>query len=169
MRTITRPTTLALAAALLVGSAIGVHAQSDAPSADPMAPAPITGHYSFSGNQTVSPTVTREGDVTHYRGGETWEGIGVTSSDPRFAGKASFTFDRDIHPGQVGAVWGTGTITNEAGSWTGPSVGVIRPGDGVAWRTWDQFTGSGAYEGLSVMLIKENTGEFEGVIVPTPE
>ena len=61
-----------------------------------------------------------------------------------------------------------GSITNEAGSWTGSTVGVIRPEDGIAWRTWDQFTGSGAYEGLSVMLDKESNGEFEGVIVPGP-
>lgn len=134
-----------------------------------MAPAAITGRYIFDGDQTVTPTITREDGVAHYRGGETWVRIDMESSDPRFAGEASFTFDRDVYPGQLGAVWGTGTITNEAGSWTGPSIGVIRPGDGVAWRTWDQFTGAGEYEGLSVMLIKENDGQFEGVILPTPE
>jgi len=36
-------------------------------------------------------------------------------------------------------------------------------------RTWDHVTGSGAREGLSVMLITENDGQFEGVILPTPE
>jgi hypothetical protein len=169
MRAITRTTTLALAATLLVGGSPGIHAQSPEPSADPLAPAHITGRYTYGGHQTVSPTVTVEDGVTHYRGGETWEGIGVSSSDPRFTGKASFTFDRDLYPDRFGAVWGTGVITNEAGSWTGTSVGAIRPGDGIAWRTWDQFTGSGAYEGLTIMLIKENTGEFEGVILPTPE
>jgi hypothetical protein len=169
MRTITRSTTIALTAMLVAGSALPVHAQSPEPSSDPMAPVHITGRYTFSGHQTVSPTVTVEDGVTQYRGGETWEGIGVASSDPRFAGRASFTFDRDLYPGRFGAVWGAGTITNEDGSWTGTSVGPIRPGDGIAWRTFDQFTGTGAYEGLTVMLIKENTGEFEGVILPTPE
>jgi hypothetical protein len=146
--------------------------QSSVPGAEvadvPMPPAQVTGRYIYDGIQTGRPEFSRSEDgVEHFRG-DSWAGITVESSDPRLAGEASFTLDRDIYPGRFGTVRGTGVITNEAGSWTGSTVGVIRPDDGIAWRTWDQFTGSGAYEGLSVMLDKESNGEFEGVIVPGP-
>lgn len=159
-------TTLALAAGLLAGGTLGVHAQSPGPSPDPMAPAHLTGRYIFDGDQTVSPTITSEGGVTHYRGGETWVRIAVESSDPRFAGEASFTFDRDVYPGGVGVTWGTTVITTEAGSWTGWGLGPILPSDGNAWGNLDQLTGSGAYEGLSAIILQDSSGGFEGVIVP---
>jgi hypothetical protein len=146
--------------------------QSSVPGAEvadeSMPPAQVSGRYIYDGIQTQRPEFSRSEDgVEHFRG-DSWAGITVESSDPRLAGEASFTLDRDIYPGRFGTVWGTGIITNEAGSWTGSTVGVIRPDDGIAWRTWDQFTGSGAYEGLSVILDKESNGEFEGVIVPGP-
>jgi hypothetical protein len=133
-----------------------------------MSPSQVSGRYIYERSQTRHSELFRSEDGVERFPGDSWAGITVESSDPRLAGEASFTLDRDIYPGRIGIVWGTGVITNEAGSWTGSTVGVIRPEDGIAWRTRDQFTGSGAYEGLSVMLDKESNGEFEGVIVPGP-
>jgi hypothetical protein len=133
-----------------------------------MSPSQVSGRYIYQRSQTRHRELFRSEDGVERFPGDSWADITVESSDPRLAGEASFTLDRDIYPGRIGIVWGTGVITNEAGSWTGSTVGVIRPEDGIAWRTWDQFTGSGAYEGLSVMLDKESNGEFEGVIVPGP-
>lgn len=50
MHTTSRITTLTLASALLVDGGLGVHAQSDDASADPMAPAHLTGRYIFDGD-----------------------------------------------------------------------------------------------------------------------
>jgi hypothetical protein len=133
-----------------------------------MSPSQVSGRYIYERSQTRHPELFRSEDGVERFPGDSWADITVESSDPRLAGVASFTLDRDIYPGRIGVVWGTGVITNEAGSWTGSTVGIIRPEDGISWRTRDQFTGSGAYEGLSVMLDKESNGEFEGVIVPGP-
>jgi hypothetical protein len=133
-----------------------------------MSPSQVSGRYIYQRSQTRHRELFRSEDGVERFPGDSWADITVESSDPRLAGEASFTLDRDIYPGRIGIVWGTGVITNEAGSWTGSTVGIIRPEDGISWRTRDQFTGSGAYEGLSVMLDKESNGEFEGVIVPGP-
>lgn len=166
MRTIARSTTLILAVALLAGSTVGVAAQSSEPSLDPLAPAHVSGQFIFDGDQTVSPTITTEDGVTRYRGGETWTGIGVEASDPRLAGELSSTFDRDVHPGDIGVVWGTTAITNDAGSWTGTFIGPIRREDTYVWPAVVRLAGNGAYEGLSAIILQDNRGRFEGVLLP---
>lgn len=166
MRTINRLTTLALAATLLAATTLGAAAQSPAP--DPMAPAHVTGRFIFDGDQTVNATITTEDGVTRYRGGETWTGLTIEASDPRLAGKMTSTFDRDVYPGSVGVAWGTSTITNDAGSWSGPFVLPITA-PGWTWRGASHYTGSGAYEGLSVLMLQEAGGSsFEAVILPGP-
>ena len=78
------------------------------------------------------------------------------------------TFDRDVHPGSVGVVWGTSTITNDAGSWSGSFLFPITSA-GWTWRGASHYTGSGAYEGLSVIMLQEAGGSsFEAVILPGP-
>jgi hypothetical protein len=134
-----------------------------------MSPAFVTGRYIFSGTQTASPEYSRSEDGVEHVRGDSWEGITVDSSDPRLTGKASFVLDRDIYPGRVGAGWGTVLITNESGSWTGSDVTLIRPGDGNSWPGLSRMTGTGDYEGLSVLLLDaEGTGEFEAVCLPGP-
>ena len=130
---------------------------------------PLPGRYIFNGTQTAVPEYSRSEDgVDHWRG-DSWEGITVESSDPRLTGEASFVLDRDIYPGRVGAGWGTTLITNENGSWTGSGPSLIRPGDGNSWPGLDRMTGTGDYEGLSVVLLDaEGNGEFEAVIFPGP-
>jgi hypothetical protein len=134
-----------------------------------MAPAFVTGRYIWSGTQTAPPErSTSEDGMQHIRG-DSWAGITVESSDPRLTGEASFVLDRDIYPGQVGAGRGTVLIENENGSWTGSVVLLIRPADGNSWPGVSRMTGTGDYEGLSVLLLgSDGTGEFEAVILPGP-
>ncbi len=148
------------------GAATDDPAMSTEPSLDPLAPAHVSGQFIFAGDQTISPTITTEDGVTRYRGGETWTGIRVEASDPRLMGELSSTFDRDVHPGDIGVVWGTMTITNDAGSWTGTFIGPIRREDASVWPVMEQLTGNGAYEGLSAIILQDNRGRFEGVILP---
>jgi len=163
------PLVTAIAIGLLAGSAFGVAAQDAEVSDESMSPAVVTGRYIFNGTQTASPEYSRSDDgVEHWRG-DSWEGITVESSDPRLTGEASFVLDRDIYPGGVGAGWGTTLITNENGSWTGSGPSLIRPGDGISWAGLARMTGTGDYEGLSVVLLDaEGNGEFEAVIFPGP-
>jgi hypothetical protein len=166
MRTNARSASLILAVALVAGNTIGVGAQSTEPSLDPLAPAHVSGRFIFDGDQTVSPTITTEDGVTLYRGGETWTGIGVEASDPRLAGVLSSTFDRDVHPGDIGVVWGKTVITNDAGSWTGTFIGPIRREDTYVWPAVVQLSGNGAYQGLRAIILQDNRGRFEGVLLP---
>jgi hypothetical protein len=134
-----------------------------------MAPAFVTGRYIWSGTQTAPPErSTSEDGMQHIRG-DSWAGITVESSDPRLTGEASFVLDRDIYPGRVGAGRGTVLIENENGSWTGSVMLLIRPADGNSWPGVSRMTGTGDYEGLSVLLLgSDGTGEFEAVILPGP-
>jgi hypothetical protein len=164
------PLVTAIAIGLLAGSAFGVAAQDDAEVSDEaMSPAFVTGRYIFNGSPVPGrERSTSEDGVEHIRS-DSWEGITVESSDPRLTGKAAFVMDRDIYPGGVGAGWGTTLITNENGSWTGSGSNLIRPGDGISWAGLDRLTGTGDYEGLSVVLLDaKGNGEFEAVIFPGP-
>jgi hypothetical protein len=131
-----------------------------------MAPARVTGRLIFDGDQTVFATITTDDGITRYRGGETWTGVSVEASDLRLAGEMTSTFDRDVHPGTVGVVWGTSTITNDAGSWSGSFVFPITAAS-YTWKGATQYVGSGAYEGLSAIMLQEAGGtSFEAVILP---
>jgi hypothetical protein len=163
------PLVTAIAIGLLAGSAFGVAAQDAEVSDEAMSPAVVTGRYIFNGTQTASPEYSRSEDGVDSWRGDSWEGITVESSDPRFTGEAAFELDRDIYPGRVGAGWATVLITNENGSWTGSDVHLIRPNDGNSWPGLSRLTGTGDYEGLSVVLLDaKGNGEFEAVIFPGP-
>ena len=101
-----------------------------------------------------------------------------TSDDPRFSGTGEYTSNSNTYPTamteDVTVGWGTQSLTTEeGGTWTAraETFGLIL-GDESLIPIW--FDGSGAYEGLSAMLIQQveqlDNGQyrfnFDGWVVP---
>lgn len=127
-------------------------------------------HFSYAGGSgpylDVPYTQTTVGDVVQYRGGvSAWD---FTTTDPRIGGHARFQFSIDGY-GAVGPEWGTLTITNTNGAWTGPCTGASwASGDRTLLGCW--LVGSGAYAGFSAYYTVSDTGSggagMDGVIFP---
>ena len=168
MKKFRTPLVTAIAIGLLGRLGVGVAAQDDAAVSDEsMSPPSSPDDISSTGARQPSRNVPPPRMAWSTSGATPWAGITVESSDPRLTGEAAFVLDRDIYPGGVGAGWGTTLITNENGSWTGSGASLVRPGDGISWAGLDRLTGTGDYEGLSVVLLEgEGNGEFEAVIFP---
>lgn len=91
--------------------------------------------------------------VTQYRGGIVR--MTQTMNDPRVTGLVRFEFAMDAYT-TAASEWGTFTLLNEAGTWTGTCTGGSwMEGDGVAWGCW--LVGSRGYEGYTFFqaVVKE--------------
>lgn len=104
-----------------------------------------------------------------------WE-FRVSTNDPRLDGTFEFHQNiyeflaNDMYSGTVHS--GTGRITNDDGSWTSEFHGFAQPGKNAYHNGHYalQFTGEGAYEGLSAMLLMTpvpgSHWDVQGILFP---
>lgn len=152
--------------------------QSVAPgaSADPLAPAWVTGTIQLAPSCDNPPMVMSDG-VGQYRGvrcgPQTW-----VTSDPRLSGSAVASWNLDSYFGVPGTATGTVSVwsaayevTNDAGSWScwdtaGLSLG---PGTSATPVNPEALTceGAGAYDGLmAILVLPETDRTISGLIFP---
>jgi hypothetical protein len=91
-------------------------------------------------------------------------------SDPRLAGTWRTVINRDVYRDSVSDVWTSAArIDNAEGSWLGHFTGYLDPDDG-RWYHQGILTGTGAYEGLTAIVFKTNTGamsyDVHGMVFP---
>jgi hypothetical protein len=105
---------------------------------------------------TKGPTTEKVGDVTQYRGGMVT--MAQAMNDPRVTGEVFYDWSLDSWT-VAGTEWGTYTLTNDGGAWTGPCTGgAWAEGDGVAWGCW--LSGSGGYEGYTFyQVVNKDLGQ----------
>jgi len=106
--------------------------------------------------------------------GESWQVQVTDVSDPRLAGTWRKVINSDTYVGGP-SVWSSAArIDNSAGSWLGRLTGWRGPdevGYGNAFSPWHSqgvFTGTGAYEGLTAVILMMDTGahSIQGVVFP---
>lgn len=92
-------------------------------------------------------------------------------SDPRASGREVLHIETTwIEPEDVTGTWtGEGILTNDGGSWTGNTEGVVGP-----WANYNKgevfYVGQGAYESLTLHLLAAGTNErmwYAGWIEPS--
>lgn len=100
-------------------------------------------------------TNVKVGDITASRGVE----LTCTDamSDPRAGGHRTVSAAIDTHVDQSAELWGTSTLTNQAGSWQGMFFGTIDPGY-ATHHLRGLMRGTGAYAGLLLRLDVEGAG-----------
>jgi hypothetical protein len=146
---------LVLTVGLLAGSAVGVAAQEDDGTADPV----------FFSVRFIPSDAVRMAEVTTEDGvtkqlGNCWAPIVVDASDPRLDG--DLTFCADAHwfgalEGSPSVGFGTYRLVNEEGAWQGSETLAewLDPESGETMGAGGGVTilaGEGAYEGLSAVL-----------------
>ena len=185
MRGIKSGASVILSLGLLVGSSIGVAAQSEEP--DPMkgeavAPTRVTGEVGW-GLSCTGPDTVVEGDVIHERNWDcspqTW-----TASDPRLSGASVSRWNDDAYlvDGRYTVVLtGLEILTNDAGAWvctgTGLYEGLGLDELGLLGDATTTCVGQDGYDGLTAVLVRSQgirAEEFVGLIVsgdlpPLPE
>ena len=105
----------------------------------------------------------------HYRGGSAT--CSVTNTDPRVAGGAIYTWEKDVWPTNDGygqTQWGAGRLENAGGAWVGTYTGIATSETGDILTFW--YTGTGGYKGLSYYMWFTvhftETGQTHGLIFP---
>jgi len=105
----------------------------------------------------------------HYRGGSAT--CSVTNTDPRVAGGAIYTWEKDVWPTADGfgqTQWGAGRLENSGGAWVGTYTGIATSETGDILTFW--YTGTGGYKGLSYYMWQtvhfEMPGVTHGLIFP---
>lgn len=187
MRGIKTGSSVVLCIGLLVGSSIGVAAQSGEPDpmrAEAVAPTRVTGEVGW-GLSCTGPDTVVEGDVIHERNWDcspqTW-----TASDPRLSGESVSRWNDDAYlvDGRY-AVFMTGLdiLTNDAGAWACTGSGLYESlgfDAGALELLGDATTtcvGQDGYEGPTAVLVRSrgNRAEefvgliFSGDLPPLPE
>ncbi len=144
--------TSALISVCLVLGGLPVLAQETSPS-----PVPIPAGSLDLGDRTLvlatttdlvelqDSTQTQNGDILQSRD-LVWQ-YQFHSTDPRLDGTFEEVINYDLRPDGSADMWGTGTLTNDGGTWEGPWTGVIGRNGGVHY-VLQTFTGTGDYEGL---------------------
>jgi hypothetical protein len=186
-----------LSIGLLVGSGVGVTAQSEEP--DPMAdlqppPAPTAFSATYSGSGRSTPGSTTENDDgTIVSAGGGWMWNSRESSDPRFAGPLVLTYTEIRYPDLGGGIGVGGyRIETDEGAWQQvPTASVGWDKDSALWASGElppadniqfwTFIGEGGYEGLTAVvqetwqpggvdrLVQFDGYIFEGVLWDAPE
>ncbi len=85
-------------------------------------------------------------------------------SDPRLAGDLVVVADITISSDQSAVLQGTAIITNGAGGWTGSWTGTVDAGY-TTHRLTGQFTGTGAYAGLTLPFTQIGTDDELGDVL----
>lgn len=158
MHTIRRFAVPVIAMSLLAISAIPVSAQSAEPSSDPaMASAWVTGTLALAPSCTGPATTTTDNDVQRQRGFRC-EGQIVTMSDRRLSGTTVSEWNQDVYPvaGDDAIVISSGMydLTNDNGGWLCRNTSIARGASSMGSEAETSVcVGSGAYEGLSAMLV----------------
>jgi hypothetical protein len=106
----------------------------------------------------------------HWRGGSAT--CSVTNTDPRVAGGAICTWEKDVWPKgtEEGALtqWGTCRLENSGGAWAGTYTGMATTETGDILTSW--YTGTGGYKGLSYYMWQtvhfDTQGVTHGLIFP---
>jgi hypothetical protein len=150
MRKLGSPLPIVIAIGLLAGSAVAVTAQE--------APVEFTAEWGFGPNIESGARVNDE-DAVRYRG-DVWRPSTVTeSSDPRFRGDLTNSWNHDDYPdgSTIGAV--TYTVRNDEGAWImEPTLTLDFPDPGVT--SWNVvFVGEDAYEGSLALVNIVTVGE----------
>ncbi len=172
MSKISSPLAIAIAIALLAGSAVGVAAQE--------APVEFTAEWGTGRVAIVSGEPVVSGDYARQYRGEVWEPWTVTeSTDPRFAGDLSVSFNHDEYE-DGSTIWAVAfTVHGDEGAWLmEPTVGLRFPGitipEVLGLRFGETrmndvvFVGEGAYDGLLALVKIERGGsgwDLHGYIV----
>jgi hypothetical protein len=198
MRGIKSGSSVVIGIGLLVGSGVGVTAQSEEP--DPLAavqppPAPTAFTATYSGSGRSNNGVTTEyDDGTIVAVGNGWMFDSRESSDPRFAGPLVLTVTDITYPDLGGGIdVGGWRIETDEGAWqqfppeTNPwfeedtalwASGQLPPADNIQFYT---FIGEGDYEGLTAVvqetwwpggvdgLVQFDGYVFEGDLPDAPE
>jgi hypothetical protein len=90
-------------------------------------------------------TQTNDGDILQARD-LVWQ-YQFHSTDPRLDGTFEEVINYDMRSDGSADMWGTGTLTNDGGTWEGPWTGAIGRNGGVHY-VLQTFVGTGDYEGL---------------------
>ena len=187
MRGIKSGASAILVLGLLVGSSIGVAAQSAEPDlmqAEAVAPTRVTGEIGW-GRSCTGPDTVVEGDVIHEWNWDcspqTW-----TASDRRLSGESVSRWNNDAYlvDGTYTVVLnGLEVLTNDGGAWvcTGTGLYEALTLDATAVESLGDSTttcvGQDGYEGLTAVLVRSqgNRAEefvgliFSGDLPPLPE
>ena len=147
--------------------------QSTVPGANVDAePVWVTGNITHASSCSI-PDITVDGDVTRSRtyvcSPQTW-----TASDPRFSGEVARLWNDDVYEtdnGRNAVHVDADYLQNDAGGWTCTSIDLVE-GSGLfstgLTGTTATCVGQGGYEGLSAILVEEDTAgdPFVGLIFP---
>lgn len=147
---------------VLLGASSGAVTAQEA-TADPMAPAAVTG------TVTGAP-MTSSGTSTTGDGFQETEGVQyvntLVASDARLSGEVTYTGHWRYYPGMFQIEAASRVIANDGGRWVGTATALATPSintDTVVLR------GEGAYEGLTAYLVMDYSTEpatFVGAIFP---
>lgn len=110
-------------------------------------------------------TVWDAGETIHLRG---WERV-CNTTGPYLTGKLTISINSEINPQMISQVHGTFRLeTDEGGIWEGTYTGVHNLiDDTVSIRAVG--SGSEAFEGLQIRLIRENFDLFATILAPHGE
>jgi hypothetical protein len=128
---------------------------------------PVTSPLDVTGTITctlMTGVPTKVGSVEQYRGVAI--PCGLTLSDARVSGAVSTVMDIDQQPDESAEVWGTSTITNSGGIWSGAWRGTVDAGYTVH-HVAGVYIGSGGYESLRFRYQFEGAGStfsFSGTL-----
>lgn len=129
----------AIVAALVLGTTFLAAQVGDPPDTSQQSAAP-------TGEPWITVTGTQE---VHPGGGGGLAGQRLNVSDPRLEGDVRIDFEEEFADDSGGlnsTLWSMVTITNDEGSWAGPSIGFVDQQGFHHHMGW--FEGAGAYEGL---------------------
>jgi hypothetical protein len=171
---------LALGAAFLItqpGVDPGVEVESGAEATGSGETTAFEGTLPYGVSRQTATSETLENAVIAYRE-QVWEIGTATTSDPRFGGIVSNTWNWDDYPGSDSPTAWTGGwhIENDEGGWHQRPVAQLEFPDGTYSTYTAVFDGVGAYQGLTALVeVKEDNGFtlrgmiFDGELPPPPE
>jgi hypothetical protein len=136
-----------MALALLLGTSIGVVAQST--EADAMTGQSASWVTFIDQSCSLEAArITSDGDIQRMRGTRTV--CDVTFDDPRVSGVATTSGNYDCHATGGCTTWGTQEIVGPGGSWRGSFTGTIDPA--YTEHALSVMTGTAGYEGLTLII-----------------
>ena len=166
MRGIKTITISILTLSLLAGSAVGAAAQDDA--------RPVSFSFTVSEGEFIEGTV-EEGFGPMTMRDFTDVGAPIVADDDRASGLLTTAFNVDSWPPLGDETFSVTTTSqrlfNEGGSWSGTGTEVRHeagPDLDVQTLTWmATLTGEGGYEGLTLVLLRDDSEEGKGFILPS--
>lgn len=140
----------------LASSPPGTASPAPTPEPTPLPTAPVAVTGTQSCQTANSGTTSMAGDVTQYRGVAL--SCSGAMSDPRLDGGVTVNLSIDERADGSADIWGTATLANAGGSWTGMWRGTVDVGY-TTQHVEGVYLGSGANEGLRFRFSQVTSGD----------